>query len=341
MRTGKELIQASKGFAVENVTRSWVEVIITILLLAGLLTLTALSALPIWSRFLISIIAGLTHVRLFVIYHDYQHRAILSRSKVAEVLMKGIGLYLIAPDTIWRRTHDHHHNNNSKLTTAGIGSYPTVSKTRFLRLSKKEKTLYLINRNPAVILLGYFTLFIYWLNLKSFFESPSKHADSLISVALHFVLGGLAYYFIGMEAVILTWWFPFFLAYSIGAYLFYAQHNFPGAKFRENQDWAYDFAAIASTSYMHMNPVMHWFTANIGYHHVHHLNSRIPFYRLPEAMKSMPELDTVPTTRWTPGNMIQCFRLKFWDPEHDTMISMREFKQQLAQQKQKPAMEHA
>jgi omega-6 fatty acid desaturase (delta-12 desaturase) len=110
----------------------------------------------------------------------------------------------------------------------------------------------------------------------------------------------------------------------MGSYLFYCQHNFPGAQFRENQDWKYDYAALASTSFMVMPPVMQWLTGNIGYHHVHHLNSRIPFYRLPEAMEKMPELQNVVTTSWNPVNMWRCFQLKLWDAEKGKMIRLNQ-----------------
>jgi acyl-lipid omega-6 desaturase (Delta-12 desaturase) len=324
MRTGKELIAASKQFAVENKLRSWFEVVGTIILAGALLYCISLEIIPLWGHIALSICCGFTYMRLFVIYHDYQHRAILQRSKAAEWLMTFIGIYLLAPETIWKRTHEHHHNNNSKLTISGIGSYPTVSKARFKSLTKMEKRIYLINRHPVTILLGYFTLFTYWLNLKSFAQSPSKHIDSIISILLHWGIGFVVWYFLGLEGLILFWWMPFFIAFGMGSYLFYSQHNFPGAKFKENQDWSYDNAALSSTSFMSMNPVMHWFTADIGYHHVHHLNSRIPFYRLREAMASMPELKNVAKTSWSPIDMWRCFRLKVWDPERQEMITLRQ-----------------
>jgi omega-6 fatty acid desaturase (delta-12 desaturase) len=75
---------------------------------------------------------------------------------------------------------------------------------------------------------------------------------------------------------------------------------------------------------MEMNPVMQWFTANIGYHHVHHLNSRIPFYRLQEVANIMPELKEVSTTSWNLFEVIRCFQLKLWDPEKNKMITLSE-----------------
>lgn len=324
MRTEKELLLASKQFIGDNKARSWFEILITIGLIALLLTLCFFSQVPVLVRLAASVVCGLLYVRLFVIYHDYRHRAILLNSRPANLLMKLVGLYVLAPETIWMRSHEHHHNNNSKLTMSGIGSYPTITKTRFLTLTKGQRRLYLINRHPLTIIFGYFTLFIYWLNLKSFVQSPQKHIDSLLALLIHAGVGAVIWYFFGFGIYVLAWFLPIFIMSGLGSYLFYCQHNFPEAKFKENHDWTYANAALSSTSYMVMSPVMRWFTANIGYHHVHHINSRIPFYRLREAMNSMPELKDVKTTSWNPFEVWRCFRLKLWDEEAEKMITLRE-----------------
>lgn len=323
MRSGKAILLASKEFVAENRLRSWLEILGTVFLTAVFFVATVLAA-PVLIRIICSVACGLMYVRMFVIYHDYQHRAILQHSAVAGWLMKMIGIYLLSPETIWKRSHEHHHNNNSKLTITGIGSYPTITKNRYLNLSKKEQRLYLINRHPLTILFGYVTLFIYWLNLKSFIQSPAKHVDSLFALIFHAAVGTTIVYFFGLSTFFLSWFIPFLLAFAIGSYLFYCQHNFPGAMFRENHDWSYVNAALSSTSFMVMNPVMQWITGNIGYHHVHHINSRIPFYRLMEAMKNMPELMNVPTTSWHPLEIVRCFQIKLWDSEKEKMITMRQ-----------------
>ncbi len=324
MRSGKELLAASKAYACEYKTRSWVEVLLTIALSGLAMFFTLLAPISIWYKIPVSIINGLLYVRLFVIYHDYQHRAILQNSTIAIWLMRAVGVYVLAPEMVWKRTHEYHHNNNSKLSISGIGSYPTVCTKRYRTLTKKQKLIYLVNRHPATILLGYITLFIYWLNLKSFVQSPSKHIDSLLALVVHFAIGFAIWNYFGTGLLLLGWIVPFSITFGMGAYLFYCQHNFPGATFRENQDWTYDNAALSSTSYMVMNPVMHWFTGNIGYHHVHHLNSRIPFYRLYEVMQDMPELQNVGKTSWKLTDMIACFKLKLWDAEKGKMIPLRE-----------------
>lgn len=335
MRSGKELINASKEFTGEDRKRSWLELWLTIALAAISFSSLLLSEIPLAVRLSMSFLCSLFYVRMFVIYHDYQHNAILQRSPLASIVMKSIGIFLLAPQTIWKRSHDYHHNNNSKLTISGIGSYPTVSVSRYRSLSQRDKAVYLINRHPLTVILGYFTLFIYWLNLKSFVQSPGKHLDSLLALALHFAAGAIIYSTLGATTFFVSWFTPFFLAFGIGSYLFYCQHNFPGAKFRENHDWKYDQAALESTSFMVMNPVMQWFTGNIGFHHVHHLNSRIPFYRLPEVMEKMPELQGVRTTCWHPVAVFNCFQLKLWDPENERMITLSEYRKIPVPQMQK------
>jgi len=107
--------------------------------------------------------------------------------------------------------------------------------------------------------------------------------------------------------------FPYFFPY-----------NFPGVVFRKNAEWSYTDAALESSSYMKLNPFMQWVTANIGFHHIHHLNSKIPFYRLPEAMAAIPELQEAKVTTLKPSAIIACLKLKVWDAEQNKMIGFDE-----------------
>lgn len=322
MRTGKELILSSREFTKEDRSRSWYETWITLGLLIICLSITFITTLPVIFRLLSGFFTSLFYIRMFVIYHDYQHHAILQGSKLATFVMKTFGIFMLTPQNVWKRSHDHHHNHNSKLSANGIGSYPTISKECYLSLSKKEQRAYLFSRHPLTVIFGHVTLFMYWLNIKSFVQSPKKHMDSLVALLLHVGPAYLIWHYLGLNAFLISWLFPFFIAFAMGSYLFYSQHNFPSAQFRENQDWKYEDAALSSTSFMKMNPVLQWLTGNIGYHHVHHLNSRIPFYRLVEAMEGIPELQDVTITTWSPIDMWGCFRLKLWDEENKEMIPM-------------------
>ena len=107
----------------------------------------------------------------------------------------------------------------------------------------------------------------------------------------------------------------------------YAQHNFPTVSFADKSGWTYEKAAMESSSFMKTNRIMAWFTANIGYHHVHHLNARIPFYRLPEVLRAIPELQQAKVISLHPRDIVRCLRLKVWDVDLQRMVGLREIRQ--------------
>ncbi len=326
MLLGKNLILATKPFAKEVRSRSWFHAISTLSLL--ILALSGTLILPYMAlRLLSSIIAGLLLIRMFIIYHDHQHHTILTRSKTADFIMTIFGMYMLSPTSIWKRSHDHHHNHKSKLFSSSIGSYPIVTRKKYLEMSRGDRFLYLAVRHPVTIAMGYFSMFIVGMCLRSFISNPRKHYDSLIALVLHVTVAVLLFVFVGWQAWFFMFFLPFFIAFGMGAYLFYAQHNFPGVEFYENKNWVYEKAALESSSFMKMHPLMEWFTGNIGYHHIHHLNSKIPFYRLPEVMKHFEELQQCKTTSLSPKAMKACFRLKVWDQERNEMIGVKELQE--------------
>ena len=133
------------------------------------------------------------------------------------------------------------------------------------------------------------------MSLRPFLLNPRRHFDGALAVLLHLSLV-VCLSSRGFDVLLFGMFVPFLTATALGAYLFYAQHNFPAAKLTARAEWSHVDAALRSSSFMKMGPVMNWFTGNIGYHHVHHLNSRIPFYRLPEAMAALEELQSPGTT---------------------------------------------
>ncbi|WP_326994955.1 fatty acid desaturase [Chitinophaga sp. 212800010-3] len=325
MMEGKELILATKPFAREHRAKSWLYTLTTLALL--LLSLACTLILPyFWLQLAASILSGLLIVRMFVIYHDHQHHAILHQSWLAEAIMITFGIYILAPSSIWKRSHDYHHKHNSKLFSASIGSYPIITRRKFESITAGERRVYLFSRHPATIAAGYLSMFMIGMCVQSFLSSPRRHLDSLLALLIHIGGSVAVVYYLGWQSWMLFILIPFTIACGLGAYLFYAQHNFPGVTFNVNKDWCYDKAALLSSSYMMMNPVMKWFTGNIGYHHIHHLNARIPFYRLPEVMQGIPVLQHAKITTLGFRDICACFRLKVWDPELNRMISLKEIK---------------
>jgi acyl-lipid omega-6 desaturase (Delta-12 desaturase) len=319
--TDIELILATKPFAQESRAVSWKHSITAFILLCTSFFFAVLPTHPA-IQIISGICAGLLNVRMFVIYHDQQHGAIHRKDKFAGALFWVYGLFTLAPSSIWKRSHDYHHKHNSKLYTASIGSYPIMSRTKFESCSEAEKRAYLFSRHPVTIAFGYFSMFMFGMCVNSFRSSPSRHWDSLLALVLHISLYVCCAAFAGWISVIASVALPCLITFAIGAYLFYAQHNFPGVRFTDKPGWTYEGAAMESSSYMQMNPFMQWICANIGFHHIHHLNAKVPFYRLPEAYEKVKEFRNVTVTSLHPKDIAACFRLKIWDSEKREMIPL-------------------
>jgi omega-6 fatty acid desaturase (delta-12 desaturase) len=321
MRAGKDLILATKPYAGDFTAKSWWYLVSTTVLLAGAMAGTVWN-LNLGGKIACSVLTGLLYLRLFVIYHDQQHRAILPHSRLADAFMTVFGILILSPSTVWRSSHNHHHSHNSKLRGSHIGSFPIMTRAQFLKSSRATRFKYLFMRHPLTILFGYIFIFLHGMCLYPCINDPREHFDCLIAFVLHFAIAAGLFFLIGWPGLLLTMVIPHFIACAIGSYLFYAQHNFPGVTFSDNAGWTYEKAAIESSSFMKMSPIMGWFTANIGYHHIHHLNARIPFYRLPEVKAAIPELQSPKTTSLNPMEIIRCLRLKVWDVEAQQMVGL-------------------
>jgi len=322
MKAAETLHARTRAYARDYPLKSWWCILSTLLFLAAALAGT-LPGLPLVLRLACSGLAALLMVRLFVIYHDHQHRAILPQSRLADILMRVIGICLICPSSTWRHSHDHHHAHNSRLRDSNLGSYPVMTTERYQTSSRGARFKYLFLRHPLTLLCGYLTVFLFNMTIRSAFESPRKHYDCLLALLLHLAFGTTLVMILGWSALTLTLLVPFFLASALGAYLFYAQHNFPGVTLMDEGGWTYEGAALESSSHLKTNPLMAWFTANIGYHHIHHLNHRIPFYRLPEIYRDIPELRQAKTTTLRPLDILRCLRLKVWCVETQRMVGVR------------------
>jgi omega-6 fatty acid desaturase (delta-12 desaturase) len=321
MNAADNLRARTKAYAQDNSWISWWCILSTTALLAAA-SVGTLPILPIASRVVCTLLAGLLTVRLFVIYHDQQHHAILPKSRAADFFMRLYGIWVLCPSSIWRSSHDYHHAHNSKLRSAHIGSYPIMTWEQFQKTASGERFKYLFMRHPLTILGGYFTVFLFGMIIYPLVNSPRKHFDCFLALALHTTLGVALVFFLGWWTLLLALIFPRLLAGAFGSYLFYAQHNFPGVIFGDSEGWTFEKAALESSSHLKTGRIMAWFSGNIGYHHIHHLNHRIPFYRLPEVYRAIPELRKAKTTTLMPVDIFRCLRLKVWCVKSQRMTAL-------------------
>lgn len=308
----RELLIESKLFAEEDRATSWRCLILTLVPLAVCVGVAGFSPYTL-VRLAASVLTGLLIVRMFILYHDYKHNAIFKGSLVAGFILDLYGYLLLSPPGIWKSSHDHHHKHNSKLFGSSIGSFPIMTTIDFAKATAAERFEYRFARHSLVIFFGYVTAFLWGMCVRTMYFKPSQTRGSVTALVLHFGLITASVWWLGWTTTFFAILFPVFMATAVGAYLFYVQHNFPGAIIRDTHEWTYTGAALQSSSFLEMSPMMHWFTGNIGYHHVHHLNSKIPFYRLPEAMAALPLLQSPTKTTLKLRDMLGCLRLKLWN----------------------------
>ena len=318
LRSLRELTVITSAYAVEDRRRSWTAVLTT----AALLTVavaSAAAALPLPLRITGSVAASLLLIRMFVLYHDFEHGAILRNSRLARPLLRAFGLLILSPPSIWNRLHNYHHSHNCQFVTSGIGSFPVLTRREYVAASTAARLWYRLLRSPLMMAAAYVTVFVSGFCLKSVHDDRRRHWDSAVALAIHVALLVVAAR-AGWTTLLLAVVGPMWCAHAAGAYLFYAQHNFPGVRLQGREQWDYVHAAVYASSVMEGSRFMHWVTANIGYHNVHHLNSKIPFYRLAEAMAAVPELRESGKTSLALRDIRACLALKVWDEHEGRMV---------------------
>jgi omega-6 fatty acid desaturase (delta-12 desaturase) len=321
-RSDKEILDATRPFAAERSAESWAHTLVA-LCLVGLAGWSALRLPWMPARIASSLLEGLLLVRLFILFHDFYHGAILRGSRAARVLFWTYGQFVLTPPKVWRQTHNYHHAHNGKIVGSHVGAYPVVTLAMWTKMSSRERFRYRASRHPSTIALGLLTVFAWGMCISPFLRDRRRNASALLPLTLQLVLAWAVVHTLGWGSYGLVILVPLAIATASGAYLFYAQHNFPGVYFQPRDGWNYVRAALESSSYMPMGRVAAFFTGNIGFHHVHHLNPSIPFYRLPDAMTAIPELRSPKTTTLTPRDIASCFRLDIWDPAEGRMVAAR------------------
>ena len=324
VQADRDLFKATLPFGVESVKTSWWVVGSTFLLLLASLSGAALA--PFWPvRLLFSILSALLMVRAFITYHDYMHNAILSGSRLAWWLFRLFSVIALTPPRAWRYSHNYHHGHVGDINAASHGAFQLMTTDMWRDASPLARIAYRVERHPLTILAGYFTVFFLSVTLLPFVRNPARNWDSVVVVLGHVGLIAALWVLGGFDTAFFVILLPMTIASVIGSFLFFAQHSFENMRIMPTEAWTSRRAAIESSSYLKMNRVMRWFTGNIGYHHIHHLNVRIPFYRLPEAMDAIEALQSPVTISLSLKDIKACFRCCLWDEGLQRMVSFREF----------------
>jgi acyl-lipid omega-6 desaturase (Delta-12 desaturase) len=263
--------------------------------------------------------------RLFMIQHDCGHASFFRSRTLSDWIGRVIGVVTLTPYDVWRRTHAVHHSSAGHLGKRGMGDVLTLTVSEFRSLSALGRLRYRLYRHPLVLFgLGPFYIFFLQNRLPvGLMGAGSRYWISAMgtNVALATVLATIGYF--GGPAVLLTVFFPMTLvAASIGVWMFYVQHQFEETSWDHEPAWQLHDAALHGSSHYVLPGVLRWFTANIGVHHVHHLQSRVPFYRLPEILRDHPQL--ADAQRLTVRESLECVGKQLWDEKTRRLVSFAE-----------------
>jgi omega-6 fatty acid desaturase (delta-12 desaturase) len=259
-------------------------------------------------------------LRTYVVFHDCAHGSFLPSKRGNAWLGTALGLLVFAPFVRWRHDHAVHHATSGDLDRRGVGDLPTITVAEYGALSPRRRLAYRLFRNPAVMFgLGPVVAMIVGPRIPARNARPRMRRSVIgTDIALAVLVGGLCW-LVGWREYVMVALPPALLAGAAGIWLFYVQHQFEDAYWQSTPDWNYADAALRGSSYLKLAKPLQFFTGNIGLHHIHHLNARIPNYNLQRAHDENPIFHGVPTlSLW---QALRAVRLKLWDEDRGRLVT--------------------
>jgi len=321
-RPAREWARLLAAYREPDTARSVFELAVTLGPFLGLWALAWWSmSLSYWLTLGLSLVNAGFLLRLFAIQHDCGHGAFFESRTVSDWLGRAIGVLTLTPYDVWRRSHSIHHSASGNLGRRGMGDIHTMTVAEYRALTPLKRLLYRLYRNPVVLFgLGPGYLFLLQNRLPLGLMGKLAYWISAMGTnAALLVWVGLVLYFGGLAPILLIFLPSTLLAATAGVWLFYVQHQFETTHWDDAADWQLQDAALHGSSHYVLPAVLQWMTANIGVHHVHHLYSRIPFYRLPEVLRDHAQL--AESNRMTIRESFHSVRLHLWDEKSRRLVS--------------------
>ncbi|WP_424987616.1 fatty acid desaturase [Microbulbifer sp. S227A] len=305
--------------------RSCYELAVSLIPFLALWALAWLSlSVSYWLTFAIASVNAAFLLRLFAIQHDCGHGAFFKNRALSDWVGRVIGVLTLTPYDVWRRTHSIHHNSSGNLDKRGIGDIHTLTVAEYRDMTPLNRFLYRAYRHPVTLFVfgpGY--LFLLQNRVPLGLMNSLKYWVSAMVTNVAIVLALLiVYHFGGWMPLLLIFLPTTLIAASAGVWLFYVQHQFEDTHWNIQENWQLHEAALHGSSHYILPSVLQWVSANIGIHHVHHLYSRIPFYRLTEVLRDHEELAN--SNQMTIRQSLANARLHLWDENQRRLLSFAE-----------------
>jgi len=278
-----------------------------------------------WLTLLLGIVAGGFMVRIFIIFHDCGHGSFFKSKKLNTFWGTVTGILTLTAYDQWSHEHALHHASSGDLDRRGMGDVWTLTVKEYQALPLMKRLWYRIFRHP-VILFGFGPTYTFGIShrIARSDASPRERRSVVLTnlallgivIGMHFLIGIKAFFLIQMPILA--------IGGAIGLWLFYVQHTFEPPYWEHHDEWNFETAALAGSSYYKLPKVLQWFTGNIGIHHIHHLSPRIPNYNLQACQDENEIFQAVqPLTFWA---SLRSLNLRVWDETQRRMLSFREMR---------------
>ncbi|MHA0857348.1 Delta(5) desaturase DesA [Paenibacillus sp. CMAA1364] len=271
-------------------------------------------------------------IRTFIIFHDCTHQSFF-KSKLANKIVGTItGVVALVPYEQWKYSHSMHHATSSNLDKRGTGDMWLLTVDEYAEASKSKRLMYRIYRNPLVMFgVGPIAVFLFQYRFNRKGAKRKERINTYVVNISIVTLYALLIWAIGWQAFVMVQGPVFFVSGLLGIWLFYVQHQFEDSYFENEDEWDYVKAAVEGSSYYKLPKVLQWFTGNIGFHHVHHLNPKVPNYHLEKAHNNTPPLHNATTI--TLGTSLKSLNFRLWDEKNKVFVSFKEMKKRLRNSK--------
>jgi omega-6 fatty acid desaturase (delta-12 desaturase) len=307
--------------------RQLLTTLVPYLLLLGLMVQTVRYGYSYWLTLALGLAAAALNVRTFIFFHDCTHGSFLPSPRWNRNIGYLCGILTFTAFHDWRRSHSGHHITAGDLDRRGMGDITTMTVAEYRSASFMKRLAYRLYRHPLVLLgIGP----TYYFLLRNRYPSPGARKIDFISVIItNLAIATIcltASLTIGLRTYLLVQMPVLIFAATMGVWLFYQQHQFAGVYWARHEEWDPWRVAMEGASYYKLPKILQWVTANIGFHHVHHMRPGIPNYRLQDCFAATPELQEVKPL--TLRQSLRSLRLNLYDEHRRKLVSFRSLKTQ-------------
>ena len=283
-----------------------------------------------WITLPLAILAGMFLVRIFIIFHDCGHGSFFKSRLANDIVGFITGALTLTPYYHWRWEHSIHHATSGSLDRRGVGDVWTMTVEEYLQSGRWKRFAYKLARNP-VVLFVIAPIFLFVIHQR-FFAAKANPRERWSVIWMNIAVLGIAVALSGLFSIGRSWGFgitAYLLIHltivlvggGVGIWMFYVQHQFEDVYWERDENWDYKAAALEGSSFYKLPKILQWFSGNIGFHHIHHLSSRIPNYNLERCHDADPMFQEVKPLTFFRSLKSLTFRL--WDEQRGKLVGFR------------------